>query len=128
MPISVTWDNDGKTILMRKMTNPWTWQDYGDAMKVVHQMLSEVEHTVDIIVDCTEINDLPDGALGTLAKSNRQYPTNMGKQYIVSSSYFIEIFSSMLADMASSKKSLFIHKLTMQEAYADIQAEREKSQ
>ena len=127
MPITVFWDNPEKTILMRKVINPWTWQDYAAAMKEVMQKLSEVDHMVDIIVDCTEINDLPDGALGSLAKSNRQYPPNMGQQYVVSSSYFIEIFSNMLADMTTSRKGLFMHKLDLQEAYDEIAALRESA-
>ena len=120
MPISVTWDNEEKTILLRKVTKPWSWQDYIEAMKVVHQKLSEVDHMVDIIVDCTEINNLPDGALGSLSKSNRAYPENMGQQFVVSSSLFIELFSNMLAGMTNNNKSFFIHKHTIEEAYEEI--------
>lgn len=120
MPINIFWDNDEKTILIRKMLDPWTWQDYANAIEEVHQKLTEVDHTVDIVVDCTAIDAIPVGGLGSLLKSNRDYPPNAGNQYIVSSSNFIELFSHTLAKMASNYKNYFIYKPTMDAAYSEI--------
>ena len=126
MPTRVYWDNEEKTIIVREMTDKWTWKDYGQAIQQVHEKLGEVSHTVDIIVDCRETSDLPSGALRNLSTSNKVYPQNVGQQVIVATSYFIELFAKMLRDYMPEKQHMFTYVHTMEEAYRHIATHREK--
>ena len=124
MPTQVYWDNPDKTIIVREMTDDWTWEDYGKAIGEVHQMLSEVDHVVDITVDCRGTYKLPQGALQKLANSNRRYPQNIGQQVIVATSYFLEIFAKMVQQYMPHMRHLFTYVNTVDEAYQHIDESR----
>ena len=59
MPITVTWDDAEKTVLLLDFTGKWTWTDYDAARTTVYTTLDPVKHRVAMIVDFHDSQYVP---------------------------------------------------------------------
>ena len=59
MPISVTWDDAAKTVLLLDFTGTWTWADYDAARAAVNATLDPVKYRVAMIVDFHDSQYVP---------------------------------------------------------------------
>ncbi len=86
MAITVTWDNESKTIIRYVYEGHWTITDFNLAYAESRTLLDEVDHTVHFIVDIRASHLLPNGALSrgrTIANSPH---VNEGRTAIVGAS------------------------------------------
>jgi hypothetical protein len=129
MPARVYWDNEEKSIIVREMSGDWTWEEYFVAIKQVREFLDEVDHHVDIIVDCRETYKFPTAALPNIANANRSYSANMGVQVIVGSNLIVKMFAEMLQKVMPQAISHFLFVNAIEDAYKVIKKHNdEKSQ
>ena len=69
MNISVVWDNDEKTILRYIYGKNWNWADFHTAAKEAYQMLDEVDHKVNVIMDFQNAQLVPQGAITNVQRA-----------------------------------------------------------
>lgn len=63
MGINSSWDNDEKTIILMEFEGQWTWTDVQNVGTRHNQMIDEVTHPVDFIVDFSKSQHVPPGFL-----------------------------------------------------------------
>ena len=49
MTITVTWDNEDKTIVRTEISGNWTWEEYHDALTETYALVRSVDHEVALI-------------------------------------------------------------------------------
>jgi hypothetical protein len=89
--VEVTWDNEEKTIIRYKFPKKWTWQDYNDAWNAAVDMMNTVPHQVDFLVDLSESDLLPGGALANTRLSKWESATNAGITVIITRTILVEM-------------------------------------
>lgn len=63
MAISVKWYDKDKTIIVTKLDDPWTLDDFIEARKKWHRMIKNVSYNVPIILDMSSTFEPPQGVL-----------------------------------------------------------------
>jgi hypothetical protein len=76
MPITIAWDNDEKTVLRLTAADRWNWNDFHKSMRVATFWLDTVDHAVEMIVDLSQSERLPAGALGHIRSLGTQIHPN----------------------------------------------------
>ena len=120
MPITVSWLDEEKTIVLQVYTGRWTWDEFYQATQVTTaKMMKSTNQTVHIFADYTHSQGIPAGGAFTKAYSAlRSYPDNWGSLVIVGANRFItmmvEIFKNMFRTSLGAKT--FIAE-TMDDAY-----------
>lgn len=109
------------------MVGNWTWEEYFAAMSNIGRMMTEVDHTVDVLVDCFNMGDFPNVALQNISTANRTPPSNMGVQVIVGDSMMLEIMSSMLTKMNPNAARMYNYATSYDEAMGIIEKSRSSS-
>lgn len=90
MAIIALWDNAHKTIIRLEFETEWSWEQLYDVIASTDDMITSVEHTVDIIIDI-EGSQIPKDFMSA-AKSllaNPEPRDNEGHRVIVGASTFI---------------------------------------
>lgn len=59
MPISVSWDDEEKTVILLDFSGQWTWTDYDGARVATNATLDTVAHPVAMIVDFHQSQYVP---------------------------------------------------------------------
>lgn len=62
MSISVTWDNEAKTIVRFEYEGKWTWEDFYEKIDAANKMMDTVESPCVSIIDMQKSHFLPSGA------------------------------------------------------------------
>jgi|FLYN01.1.fsa_nt_gi hypothetical protein len=63
MAVSVSWDDEGRTIIYMLFEGNWTWEEFHPVFAENLKMLDSVDHKVCFIVDMLKAKTLPSGAL-----------------------------------------------------------------
>jgi hypothetical protein len=78
MPIIVEWANPERTVLLYRVVQQWTWDDFHAANQQSHDLLVSVEHPVDLICDFSTSQTIPPRVLSNIGRALRQkHPTNV---------------------------------------------------
>jgi len=51
MPIQIAWQDNDKNIVLLSFPNKWDWKEFKEAAYQTANLLSEVNHMVDVIID-----------------------------------------------------------------------------
>jgi hypothetical protein len=88
MPISTTWFDPEKTILLTTYTDPYSWEEFDAATGKVTQMAAEIApNTVHLVVDMTN-GSMPDSSvLGHLKPV--EFPENVGVNIMINPPGFL---------------------------------------
>lgn len=81
MSISVTWDNQAKTIIRYDFAGKWNWYGYEMAVGEAFGMMESVSHPVDFIFNMQNSQPLPEGATFYLKRTLELSPS--GQSVIV---------------------------------------------
>ncbi|QPC83243.1 hypothetical protein G4Y79_02380 [Phototrophicus methaneseepsis] len=76
MPVSVDWANPEKTIVMQRIDGQWSMAEFYDVVQKSAQLLATVDHPVDIIVDLSTTNFVPQGVISGANKTESTVPPN----------------------------------------------------
>ena len=104
MGITVTWDNEDRTILRLDINRQWNWDEYDDAIDMAYFMITEIGHKVDLITDLSRDTAVPgDEAVRHFQRAFRLRPANVG-QTITSggNSFSRKVFSSFQRTLAAA--------------------------
>jgi hypothetical protein len=72
MPIVVEWANPEHTVLLYRVMEQWTWDDFHDANQLSQEMLTSVDHPVDMICDFSTSQTIPPRVLSNIGRALRQ--------------------------------------------------------
>jgi hypothetical protein len=123
MPVSVIWDNEEQTTIRYIFEGRWTLDELFAVMEQEDQMMTSVEHMVDIIVDFQNSGTVPDHLIANFPKifesSSASHP-NVGITVIVGAAGFAE----MLANIFSRVFTRMVTASTLEQAQAIIAKEQ----
>jgi hypothetical protein len=99
MGMSLAWDNEEKTVIRWEFDGEWTWSEYGKLKVVFDSMVSQVDHTVDVIADMSKSPTLPKSSLTQFKKYNRTTPPNRGLIVFVGTNTIVRIMAEALGNV-----------------------------
>lgn len=89
MPVTVSWDNEEKTVLRYDFDLIWTWDEFFTTIGDAFAMTRSVGHTVDIISNFKPGASLPSNSLFQFRRAMSHAPRNRGRTVIVGSSTIV---------------------------------------
>lgn len=96
MPVNVTWDDDAHTRIMYRFSGKWTWAEAWEAMSTARAMSEEEDHTVHALIDLTDNNWFPPGAITQFRASRKMRPSNRGYLIIITRSTLIQTIENII--------------------------------
>ncbi len=119
MNISVTWDNDKKTVIRYEYHGRWTLEDFNAAYLQAREMVSQCDHTVHFIVDVRDSTLIPSGALSRGRSVVNSPLPNEGRTVVVGANTLIRSIMDVFQKIHGRKidQSKFILAGSIEEAY-----------
>lgn len=78
MPIVVEWANPERTVLLYRVMEQWTWDDFHAANRLGDDLFGSVDHPVDLICDFSTSESIPPRVLSNIGRALRQKrPSNL---------------------------------------------------
>lgn len=107
MGIKVVWDNPERTIICFVFEGQWTWTEMQAARRQQHQMLEQVPHVVDVIMDFTQGRLLPQNPIAQLRQLSSARPVNTGIVILVGANPLIQTVARMYGRLYSGEQLRF---------------------
>jgi hypothetical protein len=98
MPVMVTWDNPGRSILLHQFSGRWTWDEfYRVTYQQTRHLMFSTPNTVHIIADIDESSYTTSmsGALTQVQNIAFAYPDNWGVLILVDAHPFLKILMDL---------------------------------
>ena len=118
--MKVFWKNAEKTILVREFSSDWTFEDYTAAITTMRQMLTEVKHDVYIVIDATQVQRVPLGAMTYFHEGNRNLPSHVKMRILVSRQSLLQSIFTLLLRIAPDSFGNFYFVSSLEAAYQKI--------
>jgi hypothetical protein len=99
MGINVSWGQTDKTYLLVEFAANWTWQDFYAAGTQVRALLQEVDTKIPLIVDFSQIHELPRGILTHFPAAIHNDHPRRGAIYFVGVDTVLSAVGRMLSRM-----------------------------
>lgn len=99
MPITVSWYDDEKRIVLREMRGNWDWEDFYTSQTMINDMLQQVPHVVDQIIDTRKASAMPQSALTHFRSASKNVPENAGIRVVVGSNAFYQMIFKILKNV-----------------------------
>jgi hypothetical protein len=107
--MKVFWKDDAKTILVREFSKDWTLEEYENTIAILRQLLTEVSHDVYIIIDASQVQQVPAGAMGYFHAANQNLPSHVKMRLLVTrQSLLLSLFNILLRIAPQSFRNFFI--------------------
>jgi hypothetical protein len=125
--VQVKWGDEAKSILYYSFDRIWEWGDIVTALKEGGELATSVSHRVDVIMDMSNANIVPSGAITQLRQSysNKKAP-NLETTIIVGANVFweklIDVTNRFAGSLAKTWKLEFAQ--TPAQAYKIIESLR----
>ena len=130
MKVQVQWDNEEQKIVRYKFEQGWAWPDLHHALDEAGKLINTVSHRVDVIMDISNANLVPQGALSQINRAyNNPKPPNIGITIIVAPNSFMSAMVNMAKKIWGNKTEWQLEFVnTIGEAYQIINANEAKEQ
>lgn len=96
MSVTVSWYNDEKTIVLQTFGKDVVANDWREAARLSHELLTSVDHTVDIIITYTELTRLPPNLFSASKYVESLIPENQGLVVVVATQAIIGAFNELM--------------------------------
>ena len=127
MPIISRWENNEKTIIYIQFSDEWSWDEFTFVRGTILNMIVDVSHIVDYIVDFQEVEDIPNGALTVGRSIHKSCSRNEGVALMVGLSPMLRMLYQSFTTAYPASKNEFLLVANLNDAYqmiADIQENR----
>jgi hypothetical protein len=119
MPISVTWGDSEKTLLLQVLQGHWEWPDFDAVMSKSNEMITSVDHTVDILGDIRESLPQVRGlGGGHMRRALDLMPDNLGVLIVVGRGHFMKILFALVVTMHEKARGRTFFVDSMEEGVA----------
>jgi hypothetical protein len=113
MPIEVHWGNEAKTYFVFEFIGDWGWEEYYEGRKKGTELMNEVPHSVNVLVDYTRSAAFPANMLSHFGSSIDKAPKEFGYVVIAADSPFVAAIVNVLGRL---KKRQLVAVRTREEA------------
>jgi len=126
MPIHVEWLNEDKRVILRTLSDQWTWDDFYLSQQDINQMLNEVSYPVDEIIDASTSTTLPQGAISQFRRASEKTPDNLHLRLVVGSNSFYQLIFNILSKIIPHIKDRVVFVQTFEEAHTYLEKNQDK--
>lgn len=125
MGYQVGWADREQTIVVQKYSGDVQTREYYQMTDKSAELLSSVEHPVDIILDTTEMKSDLKGFLQAVSYANKKVPENQRLVVVVGANRFMQTMGNIARSIApkATEKVYFVD--TLPEAHKVIEAYRQ---
>lgn len=103
MPIIVEWANPERTVLLYRVVQHWTWDDFHAANQQSNDFFASVDHPVDLICDFSTSQTIPPRVLSNIGRALRQKrPSNVRQIVAVG-------ITGLMRNLADVLRTLYPH-------------------
>lgn len=120
MPYQVTWDDEEKTIVVQTYSGKVLVEEYYNAVDKSAQLLSSVNHTVDLIMDLTDMKSDLKGFLTAVSYANKKVPSNQRLVTVVGANRFAQTMAKIAGTIAPKATENVYFVDTLEEAHRVI--------
>jgi hypothetical protein len=100
MPISISWYNDERRVIILKFEGSWDWDELRRVQEEEAQLAASVSHNLTAFVDLSHTNFFPQGNFLAQGRSSvMQIPDNVTQIIAVIQSRMFEVFGGLVVDM-----------------------------
>ncbi len=124
MPVTISWDNPDKTILLYQFENRWTWDELYAALNDAWRLLNEGETPVDIIMDMEHADVIPANAIAQFSKISSALHPRMRTIVIVGGGGMAASLLSIFAKVYGKSSQRYHVVVSREKAYALIHNEQ----
>lgn len=124
--ITHQWANEAHDIILVTYTNPWTWDDFFQAVDDEIVMMKEAQQPAYyIIADFTQSRGLPTGpGITNVAAAFRRFPPELQCVYAVTQERFIRVMINTFQRIHSIFSASLVAVASLQAAYDAIEKHR----
>jgi len=116
--ITIEWFDDKKKLFVYRFENDWQWPDYQQAIDEASEMMAEVEHDINILMDVTRVKTLPPGAISHIRKAfANPRAKNIQLTVIAGASPFMVRIAEVVQKISSTLNWDYVVVGTLEEAY-----------
>lgn len=91
MTIQTGWDNDDLTVIRTALHDHWTWETLYGVNNDVIDMMRGVDHSVHLLLDCTESDTIPaGGVIMHMRNLLGAYPPNCDLRIVITHNVLVE--------------------------------------
>jgi hypothetical protein len=124
MPWNTLWYDEEETIILYEPVDPWTWEEFVDAIRRGQDMMRDKPHFVDTIYNLHPPIKMPStSALGYFREVYATDPENSGINAVIGASAFVESLVGVTTTVMGGR-SRFKFVSNMEEAAAEIEKAR----
>ncbi len=95
MAITVAWDSEQHTIVRFTFIGRWDWNDFYNASAQSHELIEQVSHNVDLLIDLRNSQMLPENMLSHLNRLPQIAHPNTGAVVIVGANKVMQALSDL---------------------------------
>ena len=123
MPIIVEWANAERTVLLYRVMEQWTWDDFHAANQVTHDLFVSVDHPVDLICDFSTSQTIPPRVLSNIGRALRQKrPSNIHQIVAVGITGLLRNLADVLRTLYPNATANVVDAHTIDHAYRLLSA------
>jgi hypothetical protein len=101
--VQVKWADENHSIIVYDFERGWSWTEIFAALKQGGELAASVVHRVDVIMDLSNANTVPNGAITQLRHSyNNRKVNNMGVTVLIGTNTFWEKLITVTNRLAGS--------------------------
>lgn len=126
MPVSVSWDNESKTVIRYDLEGRWTWDEALTAFDTAALMLAEVQHTVNFIVNPVDpVSQIyvPPNTLGNLITLYRRSTDNAGISVLLINNATVRTLTRLMSTLNPAVATRFLFADSLEEARLILNAQ-----
>lgn len=117
MTIYIKWYNEEQSLLLQVYSGDWTLKEYIATIEKTYQLISALDHPVDIIADLTNSGKAPVHLASAAPFIKGKISPNQRMVIVVGASHFIK----MMATIAQRRSSRFIQNMHFVNTLAEAQ-------
>lgn len=100
MTVTVSWYDETHRAIVQRYEGKWTWEELSQAAQSVREMAMTVPHTVILLIDISESQNMPSGnALSQGRAAFNAMPNNMAQIIVAMRSQMMEVFGELVIKM-----------------------------
>jgi hypothetical protein len=123
MPITVQWANAERTVVLYRVFEQWTWDEFHAANRLSNDLFGSVDHPVDLICDFSESQSIPPRVLSNIGRALRQKrPSNLRQIVAVGITGLLRNLADVLRTLYPNATANVIDAHTLDHAYRLLSA------
>ncbi|MCU0514973.1 MAG: hypothetical protein MUE40_20650 [Anaerolineae bacterium] len=123
MPITVTWSDDCRRVLVYTYTGRWTWDEYHLILDETQRLTAGLSYPLHMLIDFTACHILPAGSFITHLQTGRQrLPRHIGLSVLASDALIMRVTQRVMTSIRGQEPREFVIVPTLAEAWAVLHA------